>query len=234
MINRNIARIICVMISVIIMIGACGCMKKDKLSVDNCLEYMKNKYDEEFEYSGPYDDFQPTSRTLKIFVKNKKYPDSEILVIEEKNGEGTVCHDNYVAIKYEKDVIDLFKNVAAEIYGECRVIYSVDDIFYLSDSFDNSTVFTEYTSKQSSNISVSVLLPPDHNREFKENELNQVYQKLCENSMVCTFNVYYVNNTELYGSLNSEEEMMLESEWYDHKGQLVIDDDYSIETEMWR
>lgn len=234
MIKRIIIRTICLMMSTILMIGVCGCMKKSNLSVDACLNYMKSKYGEEFTYIEPYDESQPTSKTLKIFVESERFPGAKILVIEENVENNIVWHDNYVAVKYEEDVAELFNAIATDVYGECRILYFVDDFFYLSDSFDNETSFTEYTSKQSSNISVSVLLPPDHDYAQKEQELQLVYQKLCENSMVCTVNVFYVNNQDKYNALESSEDMMLESGWYDAKGQLIIDDDYSIESEIWR
>ena len=235
--HKRIAKIISLFVLMtIIMMGVCGCMQQQKLSIDDCLKYMKTKYGEDFTYLEPYDDFQPTARTLKIYVQSERYPDSKIMVIEEKDKDGNrLFHDNFVAIKYEQDTRELLTDVAVQVYGECRVIYSAYGYDgYLPDSFDNATTFADYIAARKSNICVTILLPPEHGTLDKEREINEIYEKCCENKIICAVEVYYTNDSEVYQSISTTAEMMLLEGWFDADGVLVMDAEFGVQSLGWR
>lgn len=238
MIHNKITKVIYLFFSIVIMMGVYGCMRQPGLSVDDCLEYMKTKYNGDFTYLEPYDNFQPTARALKIYVQSDQYPDSKILVVEERDyDENILFHDNFVAIKYEQDTGELLTNIATQVYGECRVMYSVHrhgQEGVLPDYFNNSTTFADYIADRKSTITFSVLLPPEHSIQDKDREINDFYEECCENKIICIMAVYYVNDLDMYQSMDSEPVMMQSGEWYDAHGVLMMDAEFGTQSLKWR
>lgn len=66
----SIVLIVVVLIGIVITLTGCG--KSSKFSVDEILQYMSDKYGENFTYIGPVDNNQPTASSLAIFVENEK------------------------------------------------------------------------------------------------------------------------------------------------------------------
>lgn len=229
MINKkffSIGLIVIMLFEIMFILTGCG---KPKFSVDDCLKYMNEKYGEEFDYISLTNEYQ-TNSSLKIFVKSKKYPNNKILVVEELTSDGIKYHDTYVRAKYKQDTYNLMNSIATDVYGECRVIdITSDDIYFLPDSFNNTTTFAEYISNIKSNISFSVLLPKEHSKIDKENEINRFYESLRENNIICSCSIYYTNDEEKYEKINSLQDIATSENWYSDSALLNIGEDYSKE-----
>lgn len=226
----SIIFVIIMLIGIIITLSGCG-EKKTKLLVDDCINYMETKYDESFTYLEPGKN--QTTRTMTLYVKSDNFPDSRIFVTEELIDGTKYFHDNYVAVKYKNDTIHLFTKLSKDVFGDCRIIYCVDDGMFLSDDFDSNTSFLEYISNAKSRISMTILLPPEHTDLNKEEELNRMYSALCENNFICTFNVYYTNNRHNYEEIQMDE-MWLTRDWFTANGQITMTDDDPIKSQLWR
>lgn len=208
-------------------------MRMTKWSVDDCLEYMNNKYGEEFTFVEENPQRQATYRSLEILVKTDSYPGKKILVVEETGSDYKKFHDNYVAVKYEQQTADLLNDIASQVYGECRVIYTVYNNF-LPDSFDGTTTFSEYISERYSRITFKLLIPPEHGIDNKEKELEQLYNKFCDNKLIGSVEIFYTNDREKYQGISTPSETQLKIDWFDANGILVMDKEFGIERMDWR
>lgn len=118
------------------------------------------------------------------------------------NGDTIIFHDNYVAVKYQQETKNLAEKMAADVFGECKVLYTVDNTSVLPDEFDNTTTFEEFTSEGASQIAVYVMIPPEHSAQEKEKELKQLEQIWIENRFVGFCSLYYFSDAEAYQSIN--------------------------------
>lgn len=213
--------------------GLSGCMSGNELSVDDCLSYLENKYSSEFTYV-QNDRTEITASYLKIFVQNAAYPDGNIFVEEELTGDGVKFHDNYVAVKYQQETKALLEEISTGLFGECRVIYTANTSLFQPDEYNDSTAFEEFISQKASKIYASVLLPPEHSDENKEQELKQLAQQCIERNLCCTCDLYYVEDAEAYRNINSNADAMNNMQWHRANGQFTIDNDLTVSSELWR
>ena len=234
MIYKKTFRPICLVLCAIIMIGVCGCMnsQKVKMSVDECINYMVEKYGEKFIYVEPYSDYQ-TNTSLKIIVQSENIPDSRILVVSEIVDGKVLYHDNYLRAKYESLTFDLIQDIARTAYGDCRVIYTTSNNYFLPDSFGVSTTFEEYCTNVKSNISAAILLPPSHKDSAKDKEMDDLYNLICENKIICSISVYYTNDLDKYQSIDKIEDIASSSNWYGSNGQLSVGEEFEIASRSW-
>lgn len=209
-------------------------MQKNPFSIDDCISYMEDKYGEPFEYIEPFDNEQPTARTLKIYVESKSYPDSKVLVVAELIGNEIVFHDNYIGIVYESKTFDTLYSLASSTYGDCKLIYSVDNIYFLPDEFNGNTGFEEYISNLNSNIRLNILLPPNHSHDRKEDELDKFGKQLCSAKIACSCNIYYTTDEAVYNAIEKSDEMYQYDNWYISNGYIKTNESYEVVETTWR
>ncbi len=233
MINKKIIRPICLILCVIMMIGACGCMnsRRSKMSVDDCINYMVEKYGENFTYIEPYSDYQ-SNNSLKIIVQSESMPDSRVLVVSERVNDTILFHDNYIAEKYKEETFNLLQKLSDTVYGDCKVLYTVHEGF-LPDAFNSSTDFATFISSKSSLIAFSVILPPNAESINKEDKIKEFYELLIENRINCSFKVYYINSNNKYNETLSIEQLLDDRDTILFTGRVIMDEDFSIKDEGW-
>ncbi len=203
-----------------------------KFSLEECEQYLNNKYDGNFTFSRAADESQPTASLMKVYYRSDKYPDSEVYVVAEKNGDTISYSDNYIAVKYEDDTRTLYTKAAEEVYGKCRVLYEISPAV-LDDSFSDSTAVSEYTGMRMSCLNFTVFLEPGRDESDREEKLHELYTKLCDNGFVCKTDVYYTTEDEAFSSYNGTDIHLNGKGWYTQHGRLWIDDGFSLSKESW-
>lgn len=109
---------------------------------DIALKYMKQKYNEEFEYYAPFGNSM--SGTHQLLVKCDSFPNQEILVqIENYKKEDKVFLDNYLAVKYHEDTVAFVSKCANQVFTEADV-YSDIMPQVLSAALPATAMFEEY------------------------------------------------------------------------------------------
>jgi len=232
MIRKTLSLFLCTVMLLGVM---CGCKNNPKFTVDEILEYMNEKYDEEFTYIRPADVYQPTSDSFEIFVASDKYPDDMIYakcLLNTETGEKRFC-DNYVSYIYEDEVRNLLTELTQEVYTDAKVRYVPLYGAASSDSNEDIPTLEQYLSRTSSSIEYMIMLPDEHDETLYKEELNALREKLEENKVVCMINILYSNDHEQYDSFVTDK-------WTDDhivcklRGFIGIGENFEIKYENWR
>ena len=122
---------IVLVVTTLILTGLAGCsMTKNRYNHYGVVKYLENKYDDKFEYYETYGGTLFDSDPWKGFIcTSEKYPGKHILVIYDVKYKK--YHDNYLDIKYARQLDELFDSMLSEVFGEityCFPQYEAEDI----------------------------------------------------------------------------------------------------------
>ena len=232
MIRKTLSLFLCAVMLLGVM---CGCKNNANFTVDEILEYMNEKYDEEFTYIRPADVYQPREYSFEIFVASDKYPDEEIFakcIYNSETGEKRFC-DNYVSYIYEDEVRDLLTKLTQEVYPDAKVKYTPLTKTASSNSNEEIPTLEQYLSKSSSSIEYIILLPDEHDATLYKDELNALREKLEKKKVACMINIFYSNDHNQYDSFVTDI-------WTNEniscklRGYVRIGEDFEIKYESWR
>ena len=192
------------LLSTIILIGACGCMKLENNYIDRMVNYLNEKYDDdEFEYSSPFGGGAGASYK-KILCSSKNYPDEDVCVFLEIDENGNeIIEDNYLSVKYKEQVVELIDQILTESFStDYLLFYNVNE-YGITENSTQYTTFEEYVSEVSSYITFVAVVNSEYNvdREVVESTLEE---KLVENGFCCKSAVIYFDaGNGIYDNLTS-------------------------------
>ena len=181
-----------------------------QFNIDECIAHLEKKYGAKFEFSRLYSPDQPGRTSLRIFVKTDRYPGKEIFVIQEEDEGSLLVHDNLADIRFEDETREFITKIASDVFGECRVIYDVNNSCFLADDLNDDTTFEEYIATGSYHITASVVLPPDHGISQKEEEISRFMNALIEKKAAVRFSVYYTKDNEYYQSVKTNADLEID------------------------
>lgn len=197
------------------------------LSIDDSLSYLENKYHDSFSFVEDSRS-EVTSKHLKFFVTNSKYPNEHILVTSEITSSGVIFNDSYMSVKFNAQTSDYTKSLASGVFGDCKVVAGVQDSRTLPDYYDNSMTFEDYKKKKSSLIYVYIVLPPSHSDNDAERELDAFTKVCASNEFVCIGHIYYASDSDYYYNANSEADLVGHSGKVSKRCSFIIDDDFTV------
>lgn len=147
--------IIMAILLAVLVLGGYGCMKKGQNIDDGALEYMKQKYSEEFEYVGPWGSSYATPGIRQILVSCDSLPDKEVLVVISGDGKEESYSDNYMDYLYEEQTNDYITKIANNYFSDIKVIIGV----VYSPSADGvvpSTRFEDYILNENQVVNATI------------------------------------------------------------------------------
>ena len=220
----------------IMLVGAmytlAGCGKSSNFSVDEILQYMSDKYGENFTYIEPIDIYQPTASSLAIFVGNENYPNERIFAkCILKNGEKRFC-DNFTTYIYEDDTREILTKLSKSVYPDAKIRYSIGLTAPSSYSDDGKLTFEEYLARTKSSINYVIGLPSSHDDTIYKEEVEKLRELFKENKVVCSVTIVYLKD-------DSQFEKFITNGKYDYngyklRGDIEIGENFEIEFEEWR
>jgi hypothetical protein len=104
----------------------CGCKGSEEKEM---LAYMEGKYREQFAMEGSYGG-QLGKDYAMIQVKSRNRPRDLALVRISYKEEGNVYQDNYLGYLLREQIENKIKELAEEIYGECKVYYKIPQLVF--------------------------------------------------------------------------------------------------------
>lgn len=238
MIKRIISRAICLMVSAILMIGVCGCMNASnnypKFTIEEIIQYMSEKYGEEFTYINDIDGNQPNEYSYSIYLKAESYPEKKILAecrVADTEGVKSFS-DNYDAIIYEDDVRNILTSIVNGVYPNAKVRYIVEPL--ISSSYvEEETKSVEEFFARNPMVSFNVLMEPGHDITKKEEEIQRLCDCLIEAKIPCSFTVRYSDDENAFENFKVNEYEPF-SQKVNAFGSVKINSDYTISYIEWR
>ena len=209
--------------------------KKSKFTTDEILQYMEQKYDENFTYVKPKDADQPGAYSLSVFLKNEKYPERLILAecrLTEVNGEKSFS-DNYCSIMYEDQTRELFTQISKSVFPDSKTRYIVEKNISTSNTEGTVDPFEKFLSSESSCLSFTVLVEPGHGSDKKEQELRSLCDLLIQKKIVCSVKIVFSDDTEQFETFSCDEYEELSNN-YEAIGMAIIGKDLEVAKIEWR
>lgn len=209
--------------------------KSTKFSVEEILQYLSNKYGEEFTYLEPINANQPTATSFAIFVENENYPNKRIYAkcVASNNTDEKKFSDNFISFIYEDATRDLLTKITATVYPDAKFKYVLSDTAASSYSGENKLTFEEYLSHTSSSINYMILLPSNHDDSIYKEELEKLCELFKDNKVTCGVTIAYAKD-------DSQFESFITDSWtgeyaeYKLRGDIEIGENFEIEFEEWR
>ena len=127
------------------------------------LAHMAQKYGGEFVYAGPWGTGFVNPAVKQLLVR-RAGDDRDILVTLEGAGADRVIKDNYLAVKYRREMEQLVTDAARESFGRAKVFYQVFPGVLDPDLSPQADLRT-YCTHPSALTCATVAVDQDHFRE---------------------------------------------------------------------
>ena len=190
----------------VITMGVGGCMgnisgqKKRQNINDVALEYMEQKYGEKFDYGASYGNSM--SGTHDLLVKCESFPDQYVLVeIENYRSSNKIFGDNYLAVKYQAECIDLFHSYATDIFGEATIFYEVSRLS-LSPDLPVAATLEEYLAD--TRVPLVIMAEVRASDFSSEGQAQRFAELIAANGTLFYISLVIVDDNE-YGTLSSKD-----------------------------
>lgn len=182
-------------LGLILMMGVSGCMNNSeikKTSTNELVNYMNEKYDDEFSFKAPFGG-GAGANTKQIIVCSQRYPEYDIWV--EHSYDDNSYNDNYTDYrfkdKYEKT---LSKDLSNILNCETKVKREIATSGSYTQ-FANDITFDEYmnTEEQFSDFTAVIMISDSVDKEVIENKLSLVFNKYASGFYG---NIYFADDNE--------------------------------------
>lgn len=198
--------------------------KGNKLQVERVVEYCEDRYNDNFSvvstggdvWSDNFSELILSSENLKgAYVNVRVYSNDDIL-------------DNYVAVKYKKDVENAVLPVAQSIYGNALVV-NIPVGFGLNH-FNEDISFLEYASDDKSCVYIAIAT--NDSPIYKTEKIEELRKELKRINVCADITVSYYDV-----DINEIQMVDNNSKVYKHqpivKGFMYINDEYSVTSLNW-
>ena len=165
---------------------------KGKSAYDKMLDYMNEKYDDEFTFKSPFGGGAGAD-TKQMIVSSKKYPEYDIWV--EYSYNNNEFYDNYTDYKFKKEYEKCLSNeIEAVLNCEASVVREIATSGCYA-TFDKNVSFNEYMNsyEQISDFTAVIKHADISNKSKIEAALSSVFGKY---SSGFYGNVYFVEENE--------------------------------------
>lgn len=168
----------------IILIGVCGCVKKEKIDSDDIIQQLNEKYNDSFSLVSAGNELWTEEYSELVCLSDNL--DTEIVAWVYSDGS---IIDNYPAIRFKADVENLILPIAEEIYGHdlCKVVNI--PIHYGKSHFSENMDLAEYVSYKQSSISIAIATAKDPTSARED--IGAFASKLKEKGVVTSVRVFY-------------------------------------------
>lgn len=221
-------------ISLVLSSFLCGCElppdNNDGVTVEMICTHLEKKYDDEFSLIEIRQGVDGGGK-LTVWLSSKKFPDDRIVAkaVMEGYSRSTVGNeivkvpiytyeDNYAGYKHRSDFLDIATEYTQEIYGECKICYTVPDRT-LPDGM-GTIPFDCFITSMNAGLAYTIFLPPSaYSDDYKE-KMECLYTKYAENFYQVDANVYYLSRQEDYDDITNDNyytritQAHADKEWY--------------------
>ncbi len=228
---KKVVLVIFLMLSVMMMGGCMFYYKKVSIK-DQMMEYMSNKYEEEFKFiettGGQLGDTQ-----VNIYVSSESYPDYKVLVTGIKEGKNHYRYsDNYVQYLLKNQIDEIMSEIVSSIYKDCKVYY-VPKETTLPEELDENTTVEEFFYKEGIFIKIFPTVKSDISR--KDSDVETLRQSFKEKGIKANMTIcYFFNDMFEKVTENNYQEFLGDETSYIGRGHFVMDSSFEFIQAVWR
>lgn len=201
---------------------------------DVLMEYISDKYDDEFTYISVTGG-SLGSKENSIIVSSEKYPDNNIIVRRTvmDNGE-IVFQDNYMAVVFKEDVEDAINVAVNEVYSNYKVIYKPTQS-PLSQNIGPDTNLNDYLSDTASRLMAVVFIDSEGQKENRDENLERFRRSLKDNGIIIGASLIFLDGDRVQ-AINeyNYDEYMWKDELSDMRCDFSLDGDFEFIYADWR
>ncbi len=167
-------------ISIILMIGVCGCMSNNNENKDvveqggsvkdMMMEHMREKYNEEFEFVN-IDTEVWTAPYTEMIVKSEKFPNHRIVV--QRYSETGAIVDNYMDFHMKERIEKELTEIVKEIYPKSKVFYRPGGR-PVPNSVTPDISISEYSKKTIIGLTLTIFI---EDPEYKTNKDEKIEER---------------------------------------------------------
>lgn len=195
-------------------------------SVNECLEYLKNKYSQTFEVEKEKGFYRPSDYILGFFVSVNGY-DWPAFVREEVIGEEKIFRDNFVAVRFMEKTGALFNRIVKEAFSEFKVIYE-PSANVLHEDYDLNMSFEKFISDIRTGLEFDILVPPEITDSDREEKLMELYHSFCKEKVNVSFGIRYFADEKQYVDTNSHKQLFLIRRMLRSSVSLRMDENFGV------
>ncbi len=221
---KKFKQLFLLLISLILILGVCGCMKKNNTTVDDVTSYLSEQYNDTFSLVSFGNELW-NEEYSEIIYSSKKL-NTEVVAWFYSNGK---IIDNYMALKYKTDIEQLVSPIVKDIYGEVLVVNI--PIHYGKEHFNKELTFADYAANKQSSISIAIATYKD--TEDAQEDINALILKLKENRVIANVRVFYYTKFEFETIKTTNEATTIFSPLSSKRLSATMNTDYSIDFVNW-
>lgn len=188
---RNHRIIFILIMMLLIVIGVSGCMKSGKSAKEEMLEFMKNKYNEEFEFVSIGNEAWNANYT-EMIVHSEKFPKGRIIV--RKYGDKIV--DNYTDFLMKEKIEEELRPIIAQVYPESNVFYRPGGM-PMGDEVNQSMSIKEYSKAMIIPLSFAICISDPSYKINKDEKVEELRKVLESKEYICMLYIFYVKEDKL-------------------------------------
>ena len=193
-------RFLCLFTATILTVfGVSGCMSETniRISTDGMINYMENKYNDEFEYVDSFGGADDNTNK-NIIIKSKKYPDNEISVsIFDVEGK-THITENYTQFRFKDETEKYLTSMMNTLFGsDVIVTYNISS-GGTANSFTEKTSFEEFISDSASGIFFRVVVGPSFSTQDMQTVADAVRRTAEESPAIMCVEIYFASSEDLF------------------------------------
>lgn len=210
-------------LTVVLVLGGCGCMglfqKKMESAVQVALNYMAQRYGQEFVYAGPFGGGYNGSAPKTFLVQTADGENiRQILVEVQQVGDQYQVRDNYLAIKYEPQTQAALQQIADSVFGTTTVYYTAATAV-LSRQLPANATFEQYLSATGSDIIATIVVPES---QYRQELLDLLEDALSSAGFQGLFRLAVLSQTQYDSSTEESVRTIVGTETYSHYTVLSV------------
>ena len=188
------------LISIACCIVLSACTIGNQFSPDGVINYLESKYGE----LTPRNNVSATAR-------QKEHSKRDVFVVAELEKGEVVYSDNYLAIKYEEQLVDLINKTIKKSFNDYKLVYIPLQGLTLDEEFNADMNFETYIKRGDNQIRFDIILPANTEISYSETEITNLKRDFIESTLHCDVDVYVATTDEIYKSIEGY------SDYYDKK-----------------
>lgn len=206
------------------------------MMAERILGEMKRRYGDSFtfvnELNSPF-----MERVITLHASSDRFPGEKVLVTAsdfDRNMMPLTVRDNYTAFLFRERAEGVLQELAAEVYGSCKLIYNVFNT-PLSAAVTPQMPLEDYM-RQPSGFLFSVVAVSEKDDVENAKKAEAFWALLKSNGIRASVTVYHVDDSSVMKDINRHNAVTyyVRDDWYSSSVCFVMDEEMKMNNVEWR